>query len=80
MKKPPQKIVQDRDVVTLYPCTYRILMHLNQRGFSPERKATVLQVFGQIIEDETGSDAAALLDLAERVNHAEEQIKWLAER
>jgi len=71
------QILQDNEVSTLYPCTYKILVDLNERGYSPRRKAMVLQVFSQIIFDETGQDAAALLDLAER---ATQQARNLGKR
>src|SRR5882762_2058107 len=71
----PQKILQDKEVASMYPCTYKILVHLGEHGFSLERKATVLQVFSEIILKETGTNPSQLLDLAERVNHATQQAR-----
>jgi hypothetical protein len=51
--------------IPIYPLTTRVLGHLYQRGFTPERKAIVLKVFGQVISHEASVDPGKLLARAE---------------
>jgi hypothetical protein len=66
----PRIEVDDLPMDLLYPCTYRILIHLHQRGFTAEHKAAVLQVFGDLILEEIGTDPEELLDLAEQMERS----------
>jgi hypothetical protein len=73
------KILQDKAVATLYPVTYRLLTHLAETGYSPQRKALAIEVFGEIVF-QASQDPATLIDLAERVDSAMRQARNLGKR
>jgi hypothetical protein len=64
--------------VQIYPLTTRVLGHLRQRGFTPERKAIVLKVFGPVISRETTVDPGKLLARAEWFGR-EESVEQLVD-
>jgi hypothetical protein len=47
--------------------TNLVLRHLHKHGFSPQRKALVLAVFGPVVRWETGVPADELITLAQIV-------------
>src|SRR5258708_17913536 len=64
--------------IPIYPLTTSVLGHLYQRGFTPERKAIVLKVFGQVISHEASVDPGKLLARAEWFG-LEESIEQLVD-
>jgi hypothetical protein len=56
-----------------FPLTTRVLGHIRKQGWTPERKAMVLKVFGAVMAHETSCDASTLLARAEQ--HPEESVE-----
>jgi hypothetical protein len=63
---------------TTFPLTTRVLGHICKQGWTPERKAMVLKVFGAVMAHETGIDPAKLLTRAEQVD-LEESVEEMIE-
>jgi hypothetical protein len=76
MKRDPTP-EQDAASNSRFPLTDRVLCNIRRQGFTPERTAIALQVFGSVIAHETGVSAAKLLAIAEQ--HPQESVEELIE-